>query len=141
MKATAKIILFLLLAVLYILVPLDIIPDRLGRVGRLDDFFIAFTVIYWFFFKPFIDDLRGKTNSNAEKEKPSDEKKPAPPWQILGVSKNAGTEEIKKAYHDKIRQYHPDLVNKMGPEIQKVAANESRKINQAFAQLQKTKKN
>ncbi len=137
MKETAKIILFLLLAVLYILVPLDIIPDRLGRLGRLDDLFVAFAVIYWFFFKPFIDDLRGKTNKAAKKNNPSNEEKPEDPWLILGISKNAPPAEIKKAYHERMRQYHPDLVEKMGPKIKKVAQKETQKINRAFAQLQK----
>lgn len=30
------------------------------------------------------------------------------PYEVLGVSKNAGNEEIKKAYHDLSRKYHPD---------------------------------
>jgi curved DNA-binding protein CbpA len=43
--------------------------------------------------------------------------------------------EIKAAYYEKIRQYHPDMVDKMGPEIQQVARDKSQKLNQAFEYL------
>ena len=30
------------------------------------------------------------------------------PYKVLGVSQNASDEEIKRAYHDLARKYHPD---------------------------------
>lgn len=32
------------------------------------------------------------------------------PYQILGISPDASVEEIKLAYHNKVREFHPDLV-------------------------------
>ncbi|MBI4924922.1 MAG: J domain-containing protein [Bdellovibrio sp.] len=53
----------------------------------------------------------------TSKNKPAEKHKPEPPigidihgkpHEILGVSENATKNEITKAYHDKIKQYHPD---------------------------------
>src|SRR3989344_1557467 len=50
-------------------------------------------------------------------------------YEILGVSKNASKEEIKKAYKNLAKQYHPDL-NKS-----KEAEEKFKKISEAYAVL------
>ena len=45
-------------------------------------------------------------------------------YDILGVSKNATQDEIKKAFRKKARQYHPD-VNKDNPRKQKQSLKEA----------------
>ncbi|ROL59805.1 hypothetical protein D9V87_03910 [Bacteroidetes/Chlorobi group bacterium MS-B_bin-24] len=53
-------------------------------------------------------------------------------YKILEVEPNASIEEIKKAYKAKVKQYHPDLVQNLGREIQELANRKLLKINYAF---------
>jgi DnaJ-class molecular chaperone len=59
------------------------------------------------------------------------------PWDVLGVEPGASAERIKAAYQDKIRQYHPDRVAGLGPELQKVAEQQSKAINEAYSKLKR----
>ncbi|RKW21079.1 molecular chaperone DnaJ [Candidatus Gracilibacteria bacterium] len=51
-------------------------------------------------------------------------------YEILGVDKNASTEEIKKAYRKLAMQYHPDR-NKSDPEAEK----KFKEVNEAYSTL------
>ncbi|MEW6712489.1 MAG: DnaJ domain-containing protein [Candidatus Riflebacteria bacterium] len=139
MKETARIVFFVILAVFYLFLPYDLFPDFLGRFGRIDDLLVWVIIIFLFFFKPLFDDLRTKLWSpqNGSFRPENADEITDDPFEILGVLPSAGPEEIKKAYHEKIRQYHPDLVAKMGPEIQAVAMEKSRQINLAYEKLKK----
>jgi len=50
------------------------------------------------------------------------------PYQVLGVSADAGDDEIRKAYHARARRLHPDVVGESG-------LDEMRYLNQAWAVL------
>lgn len=52
-------------------------------------------------------------------------------YEILGVDKNASSDEIKSAYRKKAKQYHPDL-NKDNPEV---AAEKFKEVNEAYSVL------
>lgn len=52
------------------------------------------------------------------------------PYSVLGVSRDASEEEIKKAYRRLAKQYHPDL-NPGNPE----AARKMNEINAAYEQI------
>ena len=53
-------------------------------------------------------------------------------FEVLGVNEFASPDEIKRAYRDLIRQYHPDKVGAMGEKIRELAMRETQIINAAF---------
>eukprot|EP01047_Picozoa_sp_COSAG01_P013862 COSAG01_NODE_662_length_14431_cov_31.385775_9_plen_271_part_00 len=58
-------------------------------------------------------------------------------YDILGINKNASSEEIKKAYKTACKKYHPDKVQHLGDEFRKVAETKIKKINAAYAALRR----
>lgn len=58
-------------------------------------------------------------------------------YNILGVEPNSPREVIRQAYIKKVKQYHPDLVQNHGPEIQKLSMQKLQEINVAYELIQK----
>ena len=59
------------------------------------------------------------------------------PYQVLGVSRGASDEEIKKAYRSKSRMYHPDA-NVNNPNKDQ-AEEKFKQVQQAYDQIMKEK--
>ena len=55
------------------------------------------------------------------------------PYEVLGVSRNATPEEIKKAYRTLAKKYHPD--NYVNNPLADLAAEKFKEINEAYEQL------
>ena len=53
-------------------------------------------------------------------------------YEILGVTSKATYDEIKAAYHEQIKLYHPDRVAALGPKLRKLAEQESKALNAAY---------
>ena len=51
---------------------------------------------------------------------------------ILGLTRQSTAEELKRSYRDRIRQYHPDRVSHLGPELKELAERKAKEINAAY---------
>ena len=57
------------------------------------------------------------------------------PYKVLGISKDATDDEVKKAYRKMAMKYHPDRVAGMSEELQRNAAEQMKEINEAYEQI------
>lgn len=57
------------------------------------------------------------------------------PYKVLGVDRNASDDEIKKAYRDLARKYHPD--NYRDNPLSDLVEEKMKEINEAYDQIQK----
>jgi len=147
-----KKILAIAFVALYVLSPLDIIPDFLIGPGWIDDL-IVIGVLVWFlsgrsiplftrFGNPYREHQKtfGKQSHDSSSEtqtgKDHDSKDP---YAILGVAPGATTTEIKEAYRAAVAKYHPDKVTHLGKEFQELAHRKFVAIQEAYEWLMKTR--
>ena len=59
------------------------------------------------------------------------------PHIVLGVKRGASVDEVKKAYRDKLKKFHPDKVEslKLGPEYREMFEEKTREIQKAYEVL------
>ncbi len=60
------------------------------------------------------------------------------PYKILGIDRTATDEEVKKAYRELARKYHPD--NYMNTPLADLAEEKMKEINEAYDTIQKQRK-
>lgn len=56
-------------------------------------------------------------------------------YNTLGLETSASLDDIKKAYRELSRKYHPDKVAHLGKEISRVSAEKMKEINEAYTYL------
>ena len=56
-------------------------------------------------------------------------------YKSLEIEPTATNEEIKKAYRNMAKKYHPDKVNDLGEEVKKSATEKFRSVNEAYENL------
>ena len=61
------------------------------------------------------------------------------PYKVLGVSPTASDDEIKKAYRDLARKYHPDKYS--GSDLAELAEEKMKEVNAAYEQIQQMRSN
>lgn len=58
-------------------------------------------------------------------------------YSILNINANSSIDEIKKAYKEEIRKYHPDKVEHLGNEFKEIAEKKTKDINKAYNYFRK----
>jgi len=125
--------------ILYLISPIDLVTDFLPIIGWIDDFILAVLAI-WFvnqYLPKYRYTYQQKTKNSKREETDSNqtEQFDKDPYTILGVSRNATQEEIKKAYHELAAKYHPDKVNHLGDEFKELAHKKFVAIQKAYQEL------
>lgn len=153
-------ILLIIIILLYIIFPFDAFPDFIPIAGWLDDGFLLGILLYYlrwgrwpkFLLRMWENKTYQKYNQSSygsrpggfKKEKTSSESNGAgyqgrtgskDPYEILGVKPGAGMEEIRNAYRQAVKTYHPDKVSHLGPEFQELAKQKFVEIQNAYEKL------
>lgn len=76
--------------------------------------------------------LGGSYSGNQAFRQSSNQKDP---YKVLGISKDATDDEVRKAYRKMALKYHPDRMASMGEEMQRNAAEQMKDINQAYEKI------
>ena len=61
------------------------------------------------------------------------------PYKVLGISRDATDEQVKEAYREMAKKYHPD--NYQGSPIADLANEKMKEINEAYDQIMNERKN
>ena len=71
---------------------------------------------------------------HARGARPADQR-PHDPNAVLGVPPGASDEEIGRAYRERMKEYHPDRVASLGPELRALAHEKTIEIQRAWETL------
>ena len=130
-------ILWIIIALVYLISPWDLVPERvMGLRGLIDDIIIFF-LLYRFYKMGRFPFGAFKTGQASAQNRPSNstQNRPQDPYEVLGVQPGCSKEEIRRAYTQLAAQYHPDKVAHLGDELQKVAEQRFKEIEAAYRQL------
>ena len=116
-----------LLLFAYLRSPIDLVPDRLGGLGLLDDLALIVVAVLW---------IRRRMRRTGERPTPA-EPVPWDPYAVLGVRQGASAEEVTSAYRQQMRRYHPDHVAHLGDELQALAHRKTLDIQRAYGEIGK----
>jgi len=111
-----------------------------NSIGLLIVYFIAGYIVVSFIFS--VMRIK-KSNTDTDNKKTQEETNSYTKkewYQILKIEKTSTIEEIKKAYRNKMKEYHPDRVSGLGKEFSKLAEEKSKEINMAYEEAMKAKK-
>jgi uncharacterized membrane protein YkvA (DUF1232 family) len=109
---------------LYLRFPIDLVPDRVGAIGLLDDLLVLVAGVWW---------IRRRLARRTTAAPPTGAA--WDPWAVLGVARGASAEEITRAYREQMKRYHPDRVADLGEELRRLAHQKALDIQRAYAEI------
>lgn len=117
-----------LAVLLYLRSPIDLIPDLVRPFGLLDDLAVLLSALWWY---------RRRRRGAAAGEAPRGDARDFDPYAVLGVDRDAGDEDIARAYRECMKRYHPDRVADLGDELRHLAHEKTVEIQRAYEQLRR----
>lgn len=159
--------LWLILIGIYLLSPIDIIPDYFGLPARIDDLLVALWGLYYVYANSRTNPGAGRSPGGGSRVGQGETRGKGPQepghrshrgqagspgsdgpagkaghvlrdhYQVLGVTKGTPMADIRHHYRDLVLQYHPDRVQHLGKELQKLAEEKTREINKAYQEIKK----
>jgi hypothetical protein len=138
-------LLLLILGLLYVFFPRDLVPDFLVGWGWLDDLIVVYML--WRYYRRLsqrrrpgnrADQTRNTDSDRQHRTAGADSHAPKDPYTILGIAPGATKQEIKSAYHRLALKYHPDKVQHLGQDFQKLAEARFKEIQRAYDELTST---
>lgn len=123
------IILYILLGLVYVVIPVDFLPDSMGVVGRIDDICVLGFIL--------VESYRYHAAVHMQKEllKGLGSGKNWDPRRVLEISANASEKDIQQNFHRLIQQYDPSRMNRFDLKIRRLAAHRVTEIKRAFDEL------
>ncbi|ETX04004.1 MAG: hypothetical protein ETSY2_31310 [Candidatus Entotheonella gemina] len=140
-------IVILCLGILYVLSPIDAVPDVVPILGWVEDL-LVFAVALWLanrMRKPSPaetaneqDETSGSSRADGDtlRDQPA-ASLPKTPWQLLDIEPDASDEALEAAYKAKLMQYHPDRVAHLGEELQRLAHEKTLEIQRAYEYIKR----
>ncbi len=139
-------IVILCFGILYLLSPIDLVPDFVPVLGWLEDIVVV-AVAFWLANRMRSSPAGGASGQHAGSERAQTERdamrdRPTEPlaktpWQLLDVEPDADEEAIEAAYKAQLMQYHPDRVAHLGEELQGLAHEKTLEIQRAYEQIKR----
>ena len=81
------------------------------------------------------EDLNKRQREEAQSTKPKKADDNRGSMEVLGLESGFTQADLKKAYHEKSKRYHPNLWQNDPEDIQKAMEEEQKKVNAAYAML------
>jgi len=82
--------------------------------------------IEWTVVQEMLDDMLRAFNADGNEDELDKH------YDVLGLERGATLQEVKAAFREKAKLYHPDKVSHLGPELQSVAEERFKAINEAY---------